>query len=59
VARLEAADVYRGRLAELALLAAAKITDLMRPGQGGAASGADSFGSRSAGMLRGRTMSRR
>jgi Family of unknown function (DUF5995) len=32
-ARQEGADVYRGRLAELELLAAAKIADLMRPGQ--------------------------
>jgi Family of unknown function (DUF5995) len=32
-ARLEGADVYRGRLAELELLAAAKIADLLRPGQ--------------------------
>jgi hypothetical protein len=32
-ARLEGADAYRGRLAELELLAAAKIADLLRPGQ--------------------------
>jgi hypothetical protein len=32
-ARLEGADAYRARLAELELLAAAKIADLMRPGQ--------------------------
>jgi Family of unknown function (DUF5995) len=32
-ARLEGADVYSGRLAELEMLAAAKIADLMRPGQ--------------------------
>jgi hypothetical protein len=32
-ARLEGADVYSGRLAELELLAAAKIADLQRPGQ--------------------------
>jgi len=33
MARLEGADVYRDRLAELELLAAAKIAELMRPGQ--------------------------
>jgi hypothetical protein len=32
-ARLEGADIYRGRLGELELLAAAKIAELMRPGQ--------------------------
>jgi Family of unknown function (DUF5995) len=32
-ARLEGADDYSGRLAELELLAAAKIADLLRPGQ--------------------------
>jgi hypothetical protein len=32
-ARLEGGDVYSGRLAELELLAAAKIADLLRPGQ--------------------------
>jgi hypothetical protein len=32
-ARLEGADAYSGRLAELELLAAAKIADLLRPGQ--------------------------
>jgi hypothetical protein len=32
-ARLDGADVYRARLAELELLSAAKIADLMRPGQ--------------------------
>jgi Family of unknown function (DUF5995) len=32
-ARLEGADVYRARLAELELLTAAKIADLVRPGQ--------------------------
>jgi hypothetical protein len=32
-ARLEGEDAYDARLAELELLAAAKIADLLRPGQ--------------------------
>jgi hypothetical protein len=32
-ARLDSADTYRARVAELEVLSAAKIADLLRPGQ--------------------------